>query len=111
MVFIDRSPLNGLERKEILEAIQERVRKNLGVYELSGVRGADMSFVLEALKRAAVFSAKKIYMELISYTWQFNIMNQVPDVSPMLKDSIGIYFEVHSDLWYSMFIRGHIPDM
>ena len=58
MVFIDKSPLNGLERKKILEAIQERVRQGLGVYELSWIRGADMFFVLKALKRADVISAR-----------------------------------------------------
>ena len=58
MVFIDKSPQNGLVRNETLEKIQERGKRSLGVYELSGVRGAGMFFVLKALKRADVTSAR-----------------------------------------------------
>ena len=50
-VFIVRGqPRNGLVRKGILEAIQETGERELSVYELSWLTGADIFFILEALK-------------------------------------------------------------
>jgi len=54
-VFIARyelnQPRNGLMRKGILEKIQENGKRNLSVYELSWLTGADMFLILEALKQ------------------------------------------------------------
>jgi len=52
-----------------------------------------------------------VYMEYISYEWQFSILNQVPGVSQMQGDTIKGQFNRFSLLWYSLFIRGHIPEM
>ena len=44
-------PRNGLTRKGILKAIGESGKRGLSVYELSWVTGADISFILKALKQ------------------------------------------------------------
>ena len=44
-------PINGLTRKRILEKIQESGRRGLSVYELSWLTGADIFFILKALKQ------------------------------------------------------------
>jgi hypothetical protein len=41
---------NGLVRKGILEKIQESGKRGLSIYELSWFTGADILFILEALK-------------------------------------------------------------
>ena len=44
-------PIKGLTRKGILEKIQESGYRGLSVYELSWLTGADMFFILKALKQ------------------------------------------------------------
>ena len=44
-------PINGLTRKGILEKIQESGYRGLSVYELSWLTGADIFFILKALKQ------------------------------------------------------------
>ena len=44
-------PINGLTRKGILETIQESGYRGLSVYELSWLTGADIFFILKALKQ------------------------------------------------------------
>jgi len=51
MVFIVGSPQNGFVRKRILEKIQESGKRGLNVYELSWLTGADILFILKALKQ------------------------------------------------------------
>jgi hypothetical protein len=48
--IVGGKPVQGLARKEILKKIQERRKRGLSVYELSWVTGADIFFILEALK-------------------------------------------------------------
>ena len=73
MVFIVRSPQNGLMRKGILEAIQESGYRDLSIYELSWVEGADVFFILEALNqlsRADLISVRVTYVTHWCYPLQ-----------------------------------------
>ena len=49
IVYVE--PIQGLARKGILEAIQESGNRGLSVYELSWLTGADIFFILKALKQ------------------------------------------------------------
>ena len=42
---------------------------------------------------------KNAYMELISYQWEFEMLNQLPDVTQYRRDTITKQYKIYSSLW------------
>ena len=55
---------------------------------------------LKSIEQKLGEEGKDAYMELISYQWEFSVLNQVPHVTLMQRETIEKQFSHYSLLWY-----------